>query len=156
MAGKNKYHNKKTIIDGIKFDSRDEAMFYRYLQKQKAECKITDFERQPNYELQPKFKDKYGKSYQAITYSPDFIVYRLNGSIELIDVKTIGTATQQGELRKKMFHYKYPDLKLTWISRDLKHATFGEEWILYEELKKLLAKEAREKKKCHTMKSSKD
>lgn len=147
MKIKNKYRNTKTIRDGIKFDSRDESRFYSYLEEQKAECKITDFELQPKYELQPKFKDKYGKSYAPITYSPDYLIYHLSGSVELIDVKTVGTATQQGELRRKMFIYKYPDLKLTWVSRDLRYATFGKEWINYDELKGILAKEKRELKK---------
>lgn len=147
MKVKNKYRNTKTLIDGIKFDSRDEAAFYKYLQCQKADGEIKGFELQPKYELQSKFRDKDGKTYQSITYSPDYLIYHLDGSIELIDVKTVGTATQQGEMRRKMFIYKYPDLKLTWVSRDFRYATFGKEWVNYDDLKKILAKEKRELKK---------
>jgi len=147
MPKKNKYGNKNIIVDGIKFDSRDEARFYTYLMDCKAKEMIQNFELQPKYELQPKFKGVDGKSYQAITYTPDFFIYHLDGSVECIDVKTMGTATQQGELRKKMFIYKYPNVKLTWVSRHISRATFGGEWILYDDLKKQLAKEANEKKK---------
>lgn len=136
---RSKYGAKKIVIDGITFDSKDEATYYQYLLKQKAQGKILNFELQPKYELQPAFK-KNGKTYRAITYAPDFLVYHLDGSEELIDVK--GMSTQQGEMRKKMFDYKYPELKLTWVARSLKYGIDG--WIEYDELKK----KRRENKKC--------
>ncbi|NFD28812.1 DUF1064 domain-containing protein [Clostridium botulinum] len=136
---RSKYGAKKIVIDGITFDSKDEGKYYLYLKELKAKDKILNFERQPKYELQPSFK-KYGKTYRAITYAPDFLIYHLDGSEELIDVK--GTETQQGNMRRKMFDYKYPDLKLTWISRSLKYSSTG--WIEYDELKKI----RRENKKC--------
>ena len=148
MATKNKYGNHKVTVDGITFDSKDEAKFYSYLLKSKAEGHIINFELQPKYELQPKFKDMDGKSYQAITYSPDFLIYNLDESLECIDVKSMGTATQQGELRKKMFIYKYPHYRLTWVSRNIKRATFGGEWILYDDLKKQLAKDKKNRKEA--------
>lgn len=127
-----KYKSQKITIDGITFDSKDEARYYEYLKKMKALGKIENFELQPEYELIPKFK-KHGKSFRKTTYTPDFLIYHTDGSQELIDVK--GFSTQQGELRKKLFEYKYPDVKLTWIARSLK---FGDEygWIGYEELQK--------------------
>lgn len=134
-----KYNSKKIVIDGITFDSKDEGMYYEYLKKQKAEGKILNFELQPVYELQPKFK-KHGKTYRAITYAPDFLIYHLDGAEELIDVK--GMSTQQGEMRRKMFDYRYPDLKLTWVARSLKYGQDG--WIEYGELKK----KRRENKRC--------
>lgn len=136
---RSKYGAKKIVIDGITFDSKDEGKYYLYLKELKAKDKILNFERQPKYELQPSFK-KYGKTHRAITYAPDFLIYHLDGSEELIDVK--GTETQQGNMRRKMFDYKYPDLKLTWISRSLKYSSTG--WIEYDELKKI----RRENKKC--------
>ncbi|NFC47382.1 DUF1064 domain-containing protein [Clostridium botulinum] len=136
---RSKYGAKKIVIDGITFDSKDEGKYYLYLKELKAKDKISNFEQQPKYELQPSFK-KYGKTYRAITYAPDFLIYHLDGSEELIDVK--GTETQQGNMRRKMFDYKYPDLKLTWISRSLKYSSTG--WIEYDELKKI----RRENKKC--------
>lgn len=140
-----KYKNSKITEDGITFDSKDEMHFYRRLKKLQAEGKIVSFELQPKYELQPKFRTKMGKLILPITYSPDFLVYYPNGSIEVIDVKSMGTATQQGELRRKMFLFSYPDIPLVWISRNLKRATIDGEWILYEDLKKAYSNEKRMK-----------
>ncbi|MHB9901430.1 hypothetical protein CF055_18740 [Clostridium botulinum] len=136
---RSKYGAKKIVIDGITFDSKDEGKYYEYLKKLKSQEKILNFELQPKYELQPSFK-KYGKTHRAITYAPDFLIYHLDGSEELIDVK--GTETQQGNMRRKMFDYKYPNLKLTWVARSLKYSSTG--WIEYDELKKI----RRENKKC--------
>lgn len=129
---RSKYGSKKVTVDGYTFDSKDEAAYYRYLVRLKAEEKIINFELQPVYELIPKFK-KHGKSFRRTTYTPDFLIYHLDGSIELIDVK--GFSTQQGELRKKLFDYKNPDVKLTWIARNLKYGN-ADGWIEYEELQK--------------------
>lgn len=127
-----KYKAEKINIDGITFDSKDEAKYYEYLKKRKAKGEILNFELQPKYELIAKFK-KLGKSYRAATYSPDFIIYHIDGTEELIDVK--GFSTQQGELRKKLFDSKFPELKLTWVARNLKYGDV-DGWISYEELQK--------------------
>ncbi|HGH4592372.1 TPA: DUF1064 domain-containing protein [Clostridioides difficile] len=92
-----KYNNKKIVIDGIKFDSKDESEYYLYLKEKKDNGEIKDFGLQQKFELQPKFK-KDGKSYRAITYTVDFAIYKWNGEVVYIDVK--GYSTQQGELRK--------------------------------------------------------
>ncbi|MCW6059752.1 DUF1064 domain-containing protein [Clostridium sporogenes] len=136
---RSKYGAKKIVIDGITFDSKDEGKYYEYLKKLKSQEKILNFELQPKYELQPGFK-KNGKTYRAITYAPDFLIYHLDGTEELIDVK--GMSTQQGEMRRKMFDYRYPELKLTWVARSLKYSSTG--WIEYDELKKV----RRENEKC--------
>lgn len=135
-----KYNSEKINIDGITFDSKHEAKYYEYLKSMKAKGEILNFELQPTYILMPGFT-KNGKKYREMTYTPDFIIYHVDGSEELIDVK--GFSTQQGEMRKKLFDYKYPDLKLTWVARSLK---FGDEhgWIEYSELQK----KRRENKKC--------
>ncbi|MCI9976249.1 DUF1064 domain-containing protein [Clostridioides difficile] len=126
-----KYNNKKIVIDGIKFDSKDESEYYLYLKERKANGEIKDFGLQQKFELQPKFK-KDGKNYRAITYTVDFAIYKWNGEVIYIDVK--GYSTQQGELRKKLFDYKYQDKILIWISKSKKYGVDG--WIEYSELKK--------------------
>ena len=132
---KRKYNNKKVEIDEIKFDSKDESLYYLYLKKCKAIGSIIDFELQPKYELIPKFK-YMGENRRAITYAPDFKIINSDGSIHVIDVKSMGTATQQGELRRKLFEYKYPELELMWVCRNLKHGDV-DGWIKYEDLKKI-------------------
>ena len=127
-----KYNNRRMAVDGYIFVSKDEAKYYELLKDKKAKGLIVNFELQPNYELQPSFK-RDGKTIRAITYTADFLIYHLDGSEEVIDVK--GMETQQGIMRRKMFWCKYPEQKLTWLCRNLKH---GDEngWIEYDELKK--------------------
>lgn len=129
----NKYNNKEVVIDGIKFDSKHEAEYYLLLKRELAEGKIKGFELQEKFELQPAFK-KYGKSHRAITYTVDFSIYYLDGEVEHIDIK--GMSTQASEMRRKMFDYLYPNLKLTWLQKSIKH---GDEngWIDYDKLKKI-------------------
>lgn len=125
----NKYNNKKAVYDGITFDSEMEKDFYIYLLKKH---KKQDIKIQPKFELQPSFRDKQLKLQRAITYTADF---QVNNS--LYDVK--GTVTQQGEMRLKMFKFKYPDLELKVITKAPKYYTgeTGKEWIDIYELKKV-------------------
>lgn len=140
-----KYNNSKTVVDGIQFDSVDEAHYYEYLQVMKFAGDVKSFEMQPKFELLPPF-EKYGRKFRATTYTPDFKVEYNDGRIEYIDVKTLGTATQQGELRRKMWDSMYPHLTLRWICRSKKHsAKHG--WIDFEDLKKIYAKMKRDKEK---------
>jgi hypothetical protein len=140
-----KYKNKKIEIDGIKFDSKDESLYYLLLKEFKEEGAIKDFKLQPKYELVPKFK-YMGESRRAITYTPDFKVIHTNDTISVIDIKSIGTATQQGELRRKLFEYKYPNISLIWLCRNLKHGDkYG--WIDYDKLKKIYRENKKNKSK---------
>lgn len=134
-----KYKSKKITVDGYTFDSLDEAKYYEALKTRMCRGEIQNFELQPKYTLIPSFK-KDGKTHRAMTYTPDFRIYHLDGSEELIDVK--GFSTQQGEIRYKLFNYLNPDLKLTWVARNLKYGDkYG--FVDYFELKKI----RREKKK---------
>ena len=144
VRGKNilsKYNENKIVIDGYTFDSKVEGKYYEHLKDLKAKEKILNFELQPKYILLNKFK-YMGKSRQAITYTPDFLIYHTDGTEELIDVK--GTSTQQGDMRKKLFQYRYRELKLTWVASSYK---YGDEngWIEYDELKKLRIKNKKKK-----------
>lgn len=132
---KSKYKNKKIVVDGIEFDSKDESIYYLLLKQQKENGLIKDFEIQPKYELVPKFEYQ-GKKRQAVTYTPDFNIIHFDDSITAVDVKSIGTATQQGELRRKLFEWRYPKIELIWVCRNLKHGD-SDGWIVYEDLKKI-------------------
>ena len=127
-----KYNNDWITADGIRFQSKDEARYYELLKEKRAAGLIQNYELQPQYILQPSFK-RFGKTVRAITYTADFLVYHKDGTTEIIDIK--GMETQQGIMRRKMFWYVFPDLKLTWLARSLK---YGDEdgWIDYDELKK--------------------
>ena len=91
---------------------------------------------QPRYELIPKFGDQRKTEYIA-----DFALYLDNDLIEVIDVK--GMATTTAKLKAKLFRYKYPDVKLTWICKAPQYT--GLEWIEYDELIKVRRKRKREK-----------
>jgi hypothetical protein len=123
-----KLKNHKTEYLGIKFDSEVEKRYYIYLLGLQKEGYVTKIELQPKIILQPTFK-RDGKTYRAITYKPDFYVEYHNGNKEYIDVK--GMATQQGEMRRKMYLYRN-EIPLRWISASKKYGTCG--WIDYDEL----------------------
>lgn len=128
-----KYRNHKITTDGIPFDSMDEARYYMYLDKKKAAGEVLDYELQKKYILLDSFRSSEGKLIRAVTYTVDFLIYHIDGSIEAVDVK--GYATQQGDLRRKLFMSRYPDIKLTWICRNLKYGD-ADGWIEYDALKK--------------------
>lgn len=127
-----KYGSSKVTIDGIVFASKDEGKYYECLKERKAKGEITNFELQPKFIIIPKFRYK-DKAEREATYTLDFTVYKLDGTIEYIDVK--GFSTQQGILKFKLLKSLYQDLDFKWVSRSLK---FGDEygWIGYKELQK--------------------
>ena len=118
----NKYNNKKTVIDGITFDSKDESLYYQALKNMKANGLIKDFELQPKFILQESFV-KDGKKYRAIHYIADFKVINNDGSFYIVDIK--GILTTEFKIKMKLFNYKYPDIELKLISRSVK---FGDEY----------------------------
>ena len=130
---KNKYNNKKTTIDDIVFDSKDEALYYQALKDMKAKGLIKDFELQPEFILQEGF-EKDEKKYRAIKYTADFRVLTNNDYSYIVDVK--GMLTTEFKIKMKLFNYKYPDIELKLISRSIK---FGDEYgfIDYYELQKI-------------------
>ncbi|MGM0903087.1 MAG: DUF1064 domain-containing protein [Bacillota bacterium] len=127
----NKYSNKKTIVDGIQFDSKAEAKYYEQLKWLKQAKQIKDFKLQPRFLLQESFK-KNGKTIRKIEYVADFEIHNLDGSIEIVDVK--GHETKEFLLKKKLFEYHYEHtLKLVTLDD-----TYG--WIELDQLKKLKKK----------------
>ncbi|GLC88677.1 DUF1064 domain-containing protein [Lysinibacillus piscis] len=125
---KSKYGNKKVVHDGITFDSALEVKYYDHLKHLQAQGIVTSFELQPRFVLLPKF-EKNGKKYREIGYNADFTVHYADGHSEVVDIK--GMVTQQFELRKKLFEYRYPlELRL------LTYSKIDGGWITHDELKK--------------------
>ena len=137
-----KYNNKKTTIDDIVFDSKNEALYYEALKDMKAKGLIKDFELQPEFILQEGF-EKDEKKYRAIKYTADFRVLTNNDYSYIVDVK--GMLTTEFKIKMKLFNYKYPDIELRLISRSIK---YGDEYgfIDYYELQKLRKKNRSVKK----------
>lgn len=73
---------------------------------------IKDCQLQVKYELQPKFK-YLGENILAINYVADFVITYKDGHIEVHDTKGLPDAT--AKLKKKLFHYKYPEIIYKWI-----------------------------------------
>lgn len=102
-GGRSKYHAKKTVVDGITFDSRKEADRYIVLKGMEEDGTIGDLRRQVRYELIPAF-DVDGKHYRPVSYVADF-VYREDGREVVEDVK--GVRTDVYKLKSKLFARRY-------------------------------------------------
>lgn len=110
-----KYHNIKTRIDGILFDSKLEAKRYNELKLLQRSGEIEDLKLQPSFELQPSFK-KNGKTIRAITYKGDFSYYDKRKERIIVE-DTKGMKTKDYILKKKLFEYKFPELTIDEIRR---------------------------------------
>lgn len=102
-SGRSKYHAKKTVVDGITFDSKKEAYRYLALRDMEKDGSIENLRRQVRYELVPAF-DVDGKHYRPVYYVADF-VYREDGSEVVEDVK--GVRTDVYRLKSKLFARRY-------------------------------------------------
>ena len=92
-----KYGNKKTVIDGITFDSQLEAGCYKPLKESGLE-----FTRQETFEIQESFKDGK-KTIRAMTYKADFVVTH-NGVRYVLDAK--GMQTPEFKIKYKLLLYR--------------------------------------------------
>ena len=103
-----KYHNKKTTIDNITFDSKKEADRYCVLKLLQKSGKIKDLIVQPRFILQCAFTDNTGTKHRPIEYRGDFS-YKEKGKEVVEDTK--GFKTDMYLLKKKLFLYAYQDLE---------------------------------------------
>jgi hypothetical protein len=103
-----KYRNRRTVIDGITFDSKGEALRYIDLKLLQCSGDISDLRLQPEYELQPSFRHD-GRTVRKIVYRADF-EYRENGRLVAEDYK--GARTQVFDLKRKLFMFRYPHIQL--------------------------------------------
>ena len=111
----NKYHNNKTEIDGITFDSKLEANRYKELKLLEKLGKIENLELQPTFELIPTFK-KDKKTFRKTTYKADFKYYdKEKNKIIVEDAK--GFLTEIYKLKRKLFEYTYKDLQIIEIKK---------------------------------------
>lgn len=108
-----KYNAKKTVVDGITFDSRKEGRRYRELRLLEQAGVIEDLCLQPHFLLQDSYS-KNGRAVRKIEYIADFSYYDLEKKKFVVeDVK--GLKTDVYKLKKKIFEYKYPDLEISEI-----------------------------------------
>jgi hypothetical protein len=129
-----KYNAKKTVVDGITFDSLAEARYYEYLSDKQDEGEITHIRLQPRFTLLKGF-EKDGKKYRPIEYVADFDVFYADGRNEVIDVK--GFETADFKIKRKLFESKFPNTKLVLMKYVKKYGG----WITVEEWKRLKKEE---------------
>ena len=104
-----------------------------------ADGSIKNYERQVKYELQPKCKYN-GENILSIKYIADYVLTYSDNSIIVWDVK--GQADATAKLKKKMFHYKYPEIDYRWIGYCLKDGG----WLEYKIIEQARSKRNKEKK----------
>ena len=105
----NKYHNKKVIIDDIKFDSKKEANRYLELKQLESTEIINNLERQVRIEIQPRFTHN-GKIIRPIYYIADF-AYKDAKTGTIIYEDTKGFKTDIYKLKYKLLLYKGIEIK---------------------------------------------
>lgn len=88
---KPKYLNKKTVVDGITFDSKKEAKRYGELKILEKAGQIDTLTLQPKFTLIPSQRRADGKEERPVVYIGDFM-YRENGKFVVEDTKGFRTA----------------------------------------------------------------
>lgn len=111
-----KYGSRKTVVDGVTFDSKREANRYGELKIMERANLIEDLKLQPKYELLKGYTNGEGKRIRAMSYIADF-EYRdkISGLITVEDVKSPATRTQVYLIKKKLFEKKYYPLTITEV-----------------------------------------
>jgi Protein of unknown function (DUF1064) len=124
---------KRTIVNGVVFDSELESQYYKYLIQNKEELNIKEIELQKTFELIPSFKVVCFKcngskkvlspkgtgrkincsrckgegqvKRHSMSYTPDFIITFNDGSKWYVDVKNDRYIPKEFPYYKKMFEY---------------------------------------------------
>lgn len=100
-----KYHNTKTEIDGIRFDSKKEGRRYTELRIMQEAGEISGLRLQVPFELIPNQYGKDGKvAERKVKYIADF-VYQRDGDIVVEDVKSKASRTDVYRLKKKLMRH---------------------------------------------------
>lgn len=101
---RNKYHNRRVIVDGLKFDSVKEAKRWRELCLLYRAGEIGEVERQVEFVLIPtqrtRTPDGKTKTERAVKYRADFVYIDKNGRQVVEDVK--GVQTKEYIIKRKL------------------------------------------------------
>lgn len=101
-----KYRSRKTVVDGITFDSKLEAKRYTELMLMQKAKKIRDLKLQVRYTLIPSQKLNNRVVERAINYVADF-VYTDSETGETVIEDTKGIKTKDYIMKRKMMLYFY-------------------------------------------------
>lgn len=107
MRGTAKYGNRKTEVDGIKFDSEKEARRYAELLLMQKAGEIYELQRQVPFVLIPTQRDEKGKVIEReVKYIADF-TYREKGVNRLVVEDTKGMRTDKYIIKRKLLLYRH-------------------------------------------------
>lgn len=116
---RNKFNAKKTVVDGITFDSAKEAKRWIYLRQLEKSGGISHLERQPKFKLMNGDRpvlirsERYKNGRQAI-YTADFAYF--NGDVRVVeDVKSAATRTEAYCLRKAFIEAQFPAVRIVEV-----------------------------------------
>lgn len=101
---RSKYNARKTMVNGITFDSKKEARRYEELKLQEKVEVISHLKLQPKFRLLDGFKYN-GETIRPINYFADFSYIDAEGNEVVEDVK--GKKTDVYNIKKKLFLNKY-------------------------------------------------
>ena len=106
MKGIGKYHNQKTVVDGITFDSKKEAIRWQELKLMEKAGEIFELKRQVPFILLPSQSDENGKVIErAVKYIADF-TYRKRPSGKIVVEDSKGVRTEVYKIKKKIMLYR--------------------------------------------------
>jgi len=106
---KNKYNARKTVLNGVVYDSKKEAERGEELIRMAARNEITGLERQVKFVLIDPFTYQ-GKKIRATSWVADFY-YCKDGQWIAEDVKSSFTRTKPDyNIKKKLFMQRYPEI----------------------------------------------
>lgn len=92
---------RKTVVDGIVFDSKAEADYYVELKLRKKAGDIVDFKIKPKYTLIPK-NDKFRET----VFRPDFLILHGDRRREVVDVKG-APSSEVFKLKQKLLYHLF-------------------------------------------------
>lgn len=102
-GNRSKYGNRKTVVDGIEFDSKLEAQRYVTLKLMQRGGMISQLKLQVPFTLIPKQKRDDGKTERACEYIADFTYYDEFDNFIVEDVK--GRRTPEYIIKRKLMLY---------------------------------------------------
>lgn len=133
-----KYRAKRVEFNGEVFDSKFELTYWLYLQELVKQGKITNLQRQVNYELLPRQTDENNKfKFHPVVYKSDFEYDDVQGVHHTVDSK--GFRTADFRIKQKLFYYR--------TNREIECITYKE--AKKDELFKQIDKKMKEYFKCN-------
>ena len=102
-----KYGNRKTLVDGIEFDSRKEAQRWAELKLLERSGQIFNLQRQVSFVLIPK-QTRNGKVVERpCVYKADFVYKDKDGNETVEDVKSMATRTKDYIIKRKLLLWQF-------------------------------------------------